>query len=56
VFSSKVSFMSKSSYIFTPFKEEEKSDFDRLFEIFSEIIPHTSGDVEEALDWMKTID
>ena len=48
--------MSKSSYIFTPFKEEEKSDFDRLFEIFSEIIPHTSGDVEEALDWMKTID
>lgn len=48
--------MSRSSYIFTPYEAEDKSDFDRLFEIFSEIIPHTSGDVEEALDWMKTID
>lgn len=46
----------RSSYVFTPFQEEKKSDFDRLFEIFSEIIPHTSGDVEEALEWMKTID
>jgi Ca-activated chloride channel homolog len=46
----------RSSYIFTPFQEEKKSDFDRLFEIFSEIIPHTSGDVDEALEWMKTID
>lgn len=48
--------MQRSSYIFTPFQEEKKSDFDRLFEIFSEIIPHTSGDVDEALEWMKTID
>jgi uncharacterized protein with von Willebrand factor type A (vWA) domain len=48
--------MLRSGYIFTPFEEEEKSDFDRLFEIFSEIIPHTSGDVYEALDWMKTLD
>jgi Ca-activated chloride channel family protein len=52
----KESDMRQSSYIFTPFQQEKKSDFDRLFEIFSEIIPHTSGDVEEALDWMKTID
>ncbi len=48
--------MSKSGYIFTPFHEEKKGNFDRLFEIFSEIIPHTSGDVYEALDWMKTLD
>jgi len=27
-----------------------------LFEVFSEIITHTSGDVEEALDWLNIID
>lgn len=26
--------------------------FDRIFKIFSELIVHTSGDVEEALDWL----
>ena len=44
--------MLKSGYIFTPFEAPEQSPFDRLFDIFSELITHTSGDVDEALDWL----
>ena len=46
----------KSGFIFTPYKAPEQSDFDRLFDIFSELITHTSGDVDEALNWFKILD
>ena len=36
----------KSGFIFTPYKAPEQSDFERLFDIFSELITHTSGDVD----------
>jgi uncharacterized protein with von Willebrand factor type A (vWA) domain len=48
--------MVRSGYVFSPYEEPEKSDFDRLFDIFSELITHTSGDVEEALDWLNVLD
>ncbi len=48
--------MPKSGYIFTPFEAPEQSTFDKLFEIFSELITHTSGDVDEAIDWLKILD
>ncbi|MGB5173053.1 vWA domain-containing protein [Eudoraea sp.] len=32
------------------------SPFEKLFEIFQELITHTSGDVEEALDWLRELD
>jgi Ca-activated chloride channel family protein len=37
-------------------EEEEKSPFERLFDIFMELITYTSGDVEETLDWMRQLD
>jgi len=43
-------------YRFTHFKAQAKSKFDELFKIFKQLITHTSGDVEEALDWMKELD
>lgn len=43
-------------FIFDKYDEPEKSPFDKLFEIFKEIITHTSGDLDEALDWMKQLD
>ena len=46
----------KSGFIFTPYKAPEQSDFERLFDIFSELITHTSGDVDEALNWFKILD
>jgi Ca-activated chloride channel homolog len=36
--------------------QEEQSPFDKLFDIFMELLTHTSGDVEEAIDWLKELD
>lgn len=34
----------------------EISDFDRLFDIFKELLIHTSGDFDETIDWMRILD
>ncbi|MFV8224351.1 vWA domain-containing protein [Christiangramia aquimixticola] len=43
-------------FIFNKYEEPEKPVFKRLLEIFKELITHTSGDLEEALDWLKQLD
>ncbi|NDE04682.1 MAG: hypothetical protein EB003_08550 [Flavobacteriia bacterium] len=48
--------MRNSGYVFTPYQATELSDFERLFDIFSELIVHTSGDVDEALEWLNVLD
>lgn len=48
--------MAQSGYVFTPYVAPEQFPFDKLFDIFSELITHTSGDVDEALDWLKILD
>ena len=35
---------------------KEVSHFDRLFDIFKELITHTSGDIDEAFKWLDTLD
>ncbi|MFT5724048.1 MAG: Ca-activated chloride channel family protein [Bacteroidia bacterium] len=37
-------------------KGNSKGPFDRLFQLFKELLVHTSGDVAEAIDWMNEID
>jgi len=34
---------------------EEVSHFDRVFDIFKELLTHTSGDIEEAFEWLETL-
>ena len=46
----------KTGFRFTSYSAPEKSLFDKLFDIFQELITHTSGDVEEALDWLRQLD
>jgi uncharacterized protein with von Willebrand factor type A (vWA) domain len=48
--------MRNSGYVFTPYQAPKLSDFERLFDIFSELIVHTSGDVDEALEWLNVLD
>ena len=48
--------MPASGYIFTYFDEPEKSIFDKLLEIFLELVTHTSGDQDEVMEWMKLLD
>jgi len=45
----------KSGFTFTKYEEEERSPFDRLLEIFQELIVHTSGDIDETLNWMDQL-
>ncbi|GGD38622.1 vWA domain-containing protein [Muriicola marianensis] len=46
----------RSGFRFTNYEAPEQTPFEKLFEIFQELITHTSGDVEEALDWLRELD
>ena len=48
--------MQSSGFIFTSFKSPENSIFDKLLEIFLELITHTSGDIDEVMDWLRILD
>jgi Ca-activated chloride channel homolog len=43
---------------FTRFYDKKKNQtpFERLFDLFMEMLVHTSGDVEEAIDWLRELD
>ncbi len=46
----------RKGFRFTSYQAPDQSPFDKLFDIFQELITHTSGDVEEALDWLRELD
>lgn len=48
--------LTQSGYKFEIYNEEKTSPFERLFEIFKELITYTSGDFDEAIDWLKALD
>jgi len=48
--------MARTGYVFTPFEAPDQTPFERLLEVFNELITHTSGDVDEALEWLEIID
>lgn len=45
-------------YIFTEYipEKDKRSPFERLLEIFLELLTYTSGDVDEAIDWLRELD
>ena len=43
-------------FYFGEYKAPYQSPFDKLFGIFKELITHTSGDFDEAIDWMRELD
>ncbi|MEC8616075.1 MAG: VWA domain-containing protein [Bacteroidota bacterium] len=45
-----------SGFVFEPYKAEDQSPFDKLFEIFKELITFTSGDFDETINWMRELD
>lgn len=46
----------RSGFEFSLRTEEDKDPFDKLFDIFKELITHTSGDFDEAMDWLEELD
>lgn len=41
---------------FATYSAPDQTPFERLFEIFQELIVHTSGDFDEAIDWLRELD
>ena len=46
----------KNGFRFTTYQAPNLSPFEKLFEIFQELITHTSGDFDEAIDWLRQLD
>lgn len=46
----------RKGFFFRKYQAPGQTPFEKLFDIFKEIITHTSGDVDEALDWMRELD
>ena len=53
---SRMEFNSTSGVIFSRNIPEEIDHFDRVFDIFKELVTHTSGDIEEAFSWLESLD
>ena len=35
---------------------KEVSNFDRIFDVFKDLLTHTSGDIDEAFKWLNTLE
>ncbi|MFB9057482.1 VWA domain-containing protein [Mariniflexile ostreae] len=46
----------RKGFVFRNYETPLQSPFDKLFEIFKELITHTSGDFDEAIDWLRQLD
>lgn len=46
----------RKGFRFQKYEAENQTPFEKLFDIFQELITHTSGDVDEALDWLRELD
>lgn len=43
-------------FTFSKHTPKEIPHFDRVFDIFKELLTHTSGNIEEAFEWLDTLD
>ncbi len=48
--------MTRKGFRFSTYEAPEQTPFDKLFDIFQELITHTSGDFDEAIDWLRELD
>ena len=46
----------QQGFTFSKHVPEEISHFDRVFDVFKDLLTHTSGDIEEAFDWLDMLD
>ena len=44
-----------TGFLFKKYLKKKQTPFERLFEIFKELITHTSGDFDEAIDWLREL-
>ncbi|HDZ14131.1 MAG TPA: hypothetical protein ENH60_04435 [Pricia sp.] len=46
----------RKGFRFATYKAEDITPFEKLFDIFQELITHTSGDFDEAIEWLRELD
>lgn len=46
----------QKGFTFSKHIPAEISNFDRVFDIFKDLLTHTSGDIEEAFEWLDMLD
>ena len=46
---------SRTGILFRQAQSVDQSPFEKLFKIFKELITHTSGDFDEAIDWLLSL-
>lgn len=46
----------KKGFVFKTYEAPNILPFDKLFDVFKELITHTSGDFDEAIDWLRELD
>ena len=46
---------SRTGILFRQVKSLDQSTFEKLFEVFKELITHTSGDFDEAIEWLREL-
>ncbi len=46
----------KKGFVFKTYQAPNLSPFDKLFDVFKELITHTSGDFDEAISWLRELD
>jgi len=46
----------QQGFTFSKHIPEEISNFDRVFDVFKDLLTHTSGDIEEAFEWLDMLD
>ena len=46
----------RKGFIFKQYEVPFQSPFEKLFDVFKELITHTSGDFDEAIDWLRQLD
>ncbi|MBW8523015.1 VWA domain-containing protein [Chryseobacterium chendengshani] len=46
----------QQGFTFSKHIPEETSHFDRVFDVFKDLLTHTSGDIEEAFEWLDMLD
>ena len=51
-----IQFNRSKGFIFSKHNPKEVDPFERVFNIFKELLTHASGDVDEALEWLDTLD
>jgi Ca-activated chloride channel family protein len=51
-----IDFNPSKGFIFSKHVPKDISPFDRVFDVFKELLTHTSGDLDEAFEWLETLD